>query len=98
VKRNLFVYWRVDADRAEAAVLAVQAFHAGLRVKQPGVQTSLYRRSEASKAGVTLMEIYAAAGGFDDARQVGLLADASQVLAGWALEGRHVEVFDQLPA
>ena len=96
--RELFVYWRVDAAAAEAAVRAVRAFHGELRAVQSDIQARLYRRGDPSNDGVTLMETYTTAGGFDDSLQAGLLDAASQALAGWARDGRHVETFDCLPS
>ena len=95
--RELFIYWQVAATEAAAAVQAVRAFHAEWSATRPGIQARFYRRADEAQGSITLMETYATPGDFDDALQAELLGAASQALAGWAREGRHVEVFDRLP-
>ena len=86
--RRHYVYYRVRADDAAAAISAVQTVHA-LRGA-----VELLCRTPVEGALLTLMEVYAA----DDAAAAAAVErDAALALAPWLVGERHVEVFDVLP-
>ncbi len=94
---DLFVYWHVDADRADDAMRVARAFHERLTRTQPALRLGLYRRTDTAATGkVTLMETYSTAAGLDDAQQASVLAAAAAALSGYAQGERHVEVFERL--
>lgn len=88
----LFVYWHTAPERADAATVAAQAFQAQARARHPGLQARLYRRHDADRARVTLMETYASPVGLP----AELVGEAAQALAAWAPAGRHEERFEAL--
>mgnify|MGYP001766004705 CR=1 FL=1 len=92
MSRSLFVYWKVDAAAAPAAIAQAQAAQAGLRAQWPGLEARLWRRDDTAPQ-VTVMETYAAAGGIEAADQVLIEAALAQALAGLGSGARHVEVF-----
>lgn len=92
---SLFVYYRVPAHLAEAAMLAARRLHDGLRARHPTLQAGLWRRPEVVDARITLMETYAAPGGIDDVLRAEIEAEATRALAGHVDGARHVEVFER---
>jgi hypothetical protein len=93
-----FVYYRVDPENLERAVLAVQQRQQRLRGGHPGLQTALMRRSDLSPGPATLMELYVLA----DANPPGLPGEAlvreieatmSEALQGLLAGQRHSEGF-----
>lgn len=65
---ELYVYYRVAAERCAAALGEIQALQAGLRAELAGLEARLLQRSEAPEGQgyVTWMEIYRLPGGLDD--------------------------------
>lgn len=58
--RELFIYYRVRSDQADAALSAAIAFQSGLRQAFPELRTRLLRRAEETSDGrQTWMETYA---------------------------------------
>ena len=57
--RELYVYFRADATRADAVRTAVTAMQAQLRCEFPGLQARLHRRPESTGGQHTWMETYA---------------------------------------
>ena len=108
MSRELFIYWRVAPHALAEAVSAIQAWQAGLRVRHPGLQTRLYRRSDTAESDATVMETYALQGaeqidgalpladGIDDALHRAIVEQGAGVAAPWCLGTRHVEVFEPL--
>jgi hypothetical protein len=96
--RSLFVYWKLEAARAEGAAAAAAAMQAELRQLHPDLQAGLYRRSDTGGAVATLMETYAStqAAGVGSALQAVIEAAAARHLADWCAGPRHVEAFDRL--
>jgi len=94
--RELFVYYRVAADRAEAARAAVSAMQTALRQRHPGLQARLLRRPEEADGQQTWMETYALnPEGVAQAIQDDIAAAAATVSS--FIEGpRHAEVFGPL--
>ena len=88
----LFIYWHTAPESADAAVAAAQAFQANARARHPGLQARLYRRHDADRGRVTLMETYASAAGLP----AELASEAAQALAAWAPAGRQEERFEAL--
>ncbi len=96
--RELFVYWKLQADRAEDAAAATAAMQAELLQAHPGLQARVYRRADTRGEIATLMETYAstAAAGVGSDWQAAIEAAAARHLAGWCAGPRHVEAFDRL--
>jgi Domain of unknown function (DUF4936) len=92
VSRSLFVYWKVDAAAAPAAIARAHAAQAGLRAQWPALEARLWRRDDAAPQ-VTVMETYAAAGGIEAADQARIEAAMAPALAGVGAGTRHVEAF-----
>jgi len=88
VRRTLFVYWRIDADALEGALVAVRAAQAGLCADWPGLQARLWQRSDPG-VPATVMETYAAPGGIDAVAQ----ARIDAAMAPCVPATRHVEAF-----
>ena len=95
---KLFIYWRVDSQRAQEAVWATHRWQAELQTRHPGVAACLYRRADAAAGRVTVMETYALAPAGLDAQCASDIENTSeQALSAWAQDGRHVERFVPLP-
>jgi hypothetical protein len=96
--RELFIYWKLDAARAEGAAAASAVMQADLRRAHPELQARAYRRSDTRGDVATLMETYACsdAGGVGPALQAAIEAAAAHHLQGWCDGPRHVESFDRL--
>lgn len=94
-RRQLFVYWHLDAADVSVALGAVQAMQRQLRAAKPTLSTGLYRRSDLAGDKATLMETYACPGdGVDAALQQHIETVAAVALQPWQRGARHVEVFD----
>ena len=93
--RELFIYYRVRASDAAAALRAVQRLQADLRARHPQLRTRLLQRPETDQDLQTWMETYAtetSVGGIDAALQADIEASAAALLA--LIQGaRHTEVF-----
>jgi hypothetical protein len=94
--RELYVYFRADATRADAVRTAVTAMQAQLRCEFPGLQARLLRRPDSSGGQHTWMETYAM---LQDAHLGGELMTSTieQRALPWRdlLDGaRHIEVYD----
>jgi len=93
--RELFIYYRVRAGDAAAALAAVQRLHVELRERWPGLRARLLQRPETDEDLLTWMETYATdpgTGGIDAAMQAHIEARASALLP--LIQGlRHTEVF-----
>lgn len=91
--RELFVYYRVRADDAEAALVLVRGLQAALMARHPGLVARLLRRPEETLGLQTWMETYAMAGsGIEPALQAAIDAQAGTLTP--LLDGpRHTEVF-----
>ena len=95
--RELFVYYRVRADDAAAAMLLVRGLHDRLVAQHPALSTRLLRRPEENDGLQTWMEVYAAdprrePGGVSTALQAAIEAQSAALLP--LLAGRrHTEVF-----
>ena len=93
--RELFIYYRVRAVDAAAALAAVQRLHAELRERYPGLRARLLQRPETDQDLLTWMETYAidpGTGSMDAAMQTHIEARASALLP--LIQGpRHTEVF-----
>ena len=98
--RELYIYYRIRRDRAEAALRAVRALQQSLRTSHPELVARLLRRDGDAELQ-TWMETYAFAAaprhGMDDGVDAGLEVAIEAGAASFAalLEGpRHVEAFD----
>jgi hypothetical protein len=93
--RELFIYYRVRAGDAAAALAAVQRLHAELRERFPGLRARLLQRPETDQGLLTWMETYATdpgTGGIDAAMQTHIETRASALLP--LIQGaRHTEAF-----
>ena len=95
--RELFVYYRVRAEDAEAALVLVHGLQAHLMATHPGLAARLLRRPEEAGGMQTWMETYAidprhAPGGISDELQAAIETESAALLP--LLDGpRHTEVF-----
>ena len=94
MSRELFIYWRVEAQHLQAAVEAVGRFQRELRARQPQLQARLFQRVDEDTALATLMETYAAPGGIDATLHQAIVVQGTQAAAPWCQGPRHVEVFE----
>lgn len=101
--RNLYVYYRVTLAEQARAVAAVQAMQAGLCTRHPGLRAQVLRRVEAAAAAgaatgtdpvVTLMEVYSAVHGVDDACAAEIESDAARLPFETRAGARHMEWFE----
>ena len=95
-RRRLFIYYRVDAARAQRALAAVGRMQASLCTRHAGLSAELLRRPGNTDSEVTVMETYTldAPYGIDERLQAEIEDAAAQALAGWLCGARHVEVFE----
>jgi len=95
--RELYVYFRADATRADEVREAVMAMQAHLRCEFPGLQARLLRRPDPSGGQHTWMETYAMAQGIcPDGVSELMTSTIEQRALPWRdlLDGaRHIEVF-----
>lgn len=95
--RELFVYYRVHADAADAVRAMVRRLHASMLSQHPGLTARLLRRPEQVDGFETWMETYAmdaahAPQGIGPALQAAIEAQAAPLLP--LLHGpRHTEAF-----
>jgi hypothetical protein len=95
-RRELYVYYRVGTRELPRALRVVEQAHAQLRAQCPSLRACVLRRSaEAGSASVTLMEIYRADEGIDDALQR-RIDQATAALGPLLIGARHTEVFTPL--
>ncbi|HEY2188385.1 MAG TPA: DUF4936 family protein [Caldimonas sp.] len=100
--RELFVWYRVDERRADAARAAVESMQRSLAREILGLQARLLVRRDADRQ--TWMETYArvqsSLTGHDgiDADAEAMIAAAALPLGGFIEGDRHVEAFDVAPA
>lgn len=97
--RQLFIYYRVSAAQADAAVAAAARMQAALRDRHTGLRALVLRRCGTADPEVTLMETYAldasaSPRGVGAPLQAEIEHEAANALAGITLGARHVEVFD----
>lgn len=95
--RELFIYYRIRADDARAALEVAQALQARLRAQHPGLTARLLRRPEDQDRQQTWMEIYSLhregeSAGVTHALQEQIDA-AARALAPFIVGTRHTEVF-----
>ncbi len=94
--RELFVWYRVRADRVAAARPAVFAMQRALCADVTGLEGRLLMRDDAASGTQTWMETYARAdggAGVDTAVEA-TIASRALALAGFIDGSRHAEVFD----
>jgi hypothetical protein len=97
--RELFVWYRVRPESADAARTAVLALQRSLRRQWPGLQARLLVRDDGETS--TWMETYSLTarsadvdrGGIDDAVEAAIAAVAAQSLDGLIDGQRHCEAF-----
>jgi hypothetical protein len=97
--RELFVYYRVRADKATSARRAVLSLLDGLRLELPDLQARLLVKSDAPGDLQTWMEHYAAPdrpAGIDAGLEATIALRAAP-LAGSIDGPRHTEAFDAGP-
>ena len=92
-RAQVFVYYRVRAAGAAAAISAVQAGQADLRVTLPGLACTLSRRADEAAEYLTLMETYAHADGVTAAAQRDIERQTRAAISAWLVGERHIEVF-----
>jgi hypothetical protein len=98
-RRRVYVYYRVDAAQADAAIAAARRAQVLLRERHVGLRADLMRRPETTDGHVTLMEAYArdaavSPDGIDAALLRDIEAEVAPATASWMVGARHVEVFD----
>lgn len=95
--RELFVYYRVRADDAEAAMVLVRGLQVRVIAQYPGLSARVLRRPDETDGLQTWMEAYAAdprhaPGGVSEAMQAAIETQAAALLP--LLAGpRHAELF-----
>ena len=101
--RSLYIYYRVTPADLARAVASVRALQADLCARHPGLQAQVLRRVEAAPDGmpaqdadrpVTLMEVYAAEPGVDDALLGEIEAAAAAQRPQFGTSARHLELFE----
>lgn len=101
--RSLYVYYRLTQGDLTRAVAAVQVMQAALCARHPGLQAQLLRRAETAstaaavagaEAVVTLMEVYTAPQGVDDAWVIAIEAEAARLPDATRASPRHLELFE----
>lgn len=98
---ELFVYYRVVADRIDEARATVTAFQARLQSRYPALRARILRRPELSNGCQTWMETYAVE---SDLPFHGITPELQREIESLAeslrpcIDGvRHVEVFEPIP-
>jgi len=95
--RSLFIYWKLPAAAAEAALQAARLWQAELRAAHPHLVTHLYRRTDARAVAeglTTVMESYAAPGGVNAMLQAAIDSAGQTGLRPFGAPQRHAELFD----
>lgn len=97
--RELFVYYRIPAERVAAAKVAVRAMQEDLRRTHPRLEARLLVRHDPAGGDETWMETYAVPGTSDglDGDLEARIAAAALPWAGLIDGTRHVEAFDAMP-
>jgi len=90
---QLFVYFRVRADDAAAAVAALRRLQAGWMAEDSGLRCELMQRVDEPAGHVTLMEVYRHAQGVAPAWRQRIEHEAGATLAHWLVGERHQELF-----
>ena len=90
---QVFVYYRVRAADAAAAIAAVRAGQAHLRLSLPGLACTLSRRADDAAEHLTLMETYAHADAVTAAAQRDIERQMRAAIEAWLIGERHIEVF-----
>jgi hypothetical protein len=92
--RELFIYFRAQAQDDAAVKAAVKKMQNELRSAWPGLSARLLQRPHVHDGLRTWMEVYAMAGspGVPLALQ-SAIESAAQVAMPWVVGERHVEVF-----
>ena len=90
---QVFVYYRVRAADGTAAIAAVQAGQARLKVTLPGLACTLSRRVDDAAEHLTLMETYARGDGVTAAAQRDIERQMRAAIEAWLVGERHIEVF-----
>lgn len=90
---QVFVYYRVRAADGAAAIAAVQAGQAHLKVALPGLACTLSRRADDTAEHLTLMETYAHAEAVTAAAQRDIERRMRSAIEAWLVGERHIEVF-----
>jgi hypothetical protein len=98
-RRHVFVYYRVQAAQADAAIEAARRMQQHLCARHAGLRAAVMRRPEPVDGTVTLMETYArdagaAPGGIDEVLQRAIDTQAALAMVAWTSGPRHAEVFD----
>lgn len=96
---ELFIYYRSQAQHAQAVKTAVAAFQHALRERHARLEARLLHREESPSMSITWMETYrltatADAPGIDAALQAEIELLAAPALAGLLDGQRHVEAFE----
>jgi hypothetical protein len=90
---HLFIYYRVRAADATAAIAAARAMQAELQTVFAGLLCALSRRAEDRGDLLTLMETYAHVDGVPADWQHAIERRAQEQLGAWIVGARQVEVF-----
>lgn len=93
---EVFVYWHAEPAAAVEAIAAARAFQRALCRDHPGLAARLYRRADAARGRVTVMESYASASGVDERLRAAVTSAGTQAPAAWCPGARHVEVFEPI--
>jgi len=98
-RRHVFIYYRVNATHAQAAIDAATRMQAALRARHAGLEAQLMQRTDDSDPNPTLMETYAidartSPAGIDAGLRADIEQRATAALAPWIVGSRHVEEFD----
>ncbi len=102
--RSLFIYWKLPAPQAAAALAAARAWQARLCAAHPGLNAALYQRVPASDdppsgaslsatGPVTVMETYAMPGGINPGLEAAIVDAGTAALQAFGAPRRHIEVF-----
>lgn len=95
--RELYLYWKLPADQAMAALPALRAWQQALSDAHPGLETRLLRRADQATSPMqTWMETYRrASAGVDDALQQRIRSEGDALLATVSASATRVlEVFE----
>lgn len=90
---QVYVYYRIRATDASAAIAAIHRFQAALCAALPGLVCSLSRRVDDPGDLQTVMETYSHASAAAGDWQAEVERQAAAQLGNWIVGVRHVEVF-----
>lgn len=91
--RRLFIYYRVDAARAEEALPLVLDFQRRACARHPGLQAELLKRPGEKDGLQTWMEVYSSLGGVPSEVEAELSDSAGRSAISGILSNLYVEVF-----